>query len=227
MWRLKINLTGSLSIRTLRGEKSKTRWNNECLQPWWGCISASGVEDIAQIDGIMNAEIYRQVLIHYAIPSGKCLIGNGLEVFQDHNDPKHTAGQALSVPCRCCFSGHEVPHHNGSWAYGSVSAVVAGSWCSRSGTAEVRSRVPMERVGVDVLGPFPITESGNRYVLVAMDHFTKWPKVYVVPDQRSDDSQPPGGGDVRPLRSSCWAVQRQGAKIQVQVLAAVCKRWRC
>uniref|UniRef100_A0A3P9LUG1 Gypsy retrotransposon integrase-like protein 1 n=1 Tax=Oryzias latipes TaxID=8090 RepID=A0A3P9LUG1_ORYLA len=42
---------------------------------------------------------------------------------------------------------------------------------------------PMERVGVDVLGPFPLTESGNRYVLVAMDYFTKWPEVYAVPDQ--------------------------------------------
>uniref|UniRef100_A0A3P9ICG4 Integrase catalytic domain-containing protein n=1 Tax=Oryzias latipes TaxID=8090 RepID=A0A3P9ICG4_ORYLA len=41
----------------------------------------------------------------------------------------------------------------------------------------------MERVGVDVLGPFPLTESGNRYVLVAMDYFTKWPEAYAVPDQ--------------------------------------------
>ena len=41
----------------------------------------------------------------------------------------------------------------------------------------------MERVGVDVLGPFPVTDSGNRYVLVAMDYFTKWPEAYAVPDQ--------------------------------------------
>ena len=41
----------------------------------------------------------------------------------------------------------------------------------------------MERVGVDVLGPFPVTDSGNRYVLVAMDCFTKWPEAYAVPDQ--------------------------------------------
>uniref|UniRef100_A0AAZ1X8S4 Gypsy retrotransposon integrase-like protein 1 n=1 Tax=Oreochromis aureus TaxID=47969 RepID=A0AAZ1X8S4_OREAU len=40
---------------------------------------------------------------------------------------------------------------------------------------------PMERV--DVLGPFPVTESGNRYVLVVMDYFTKWPEAYAVPDQ--------------------------------------------
>ncbi|KAK2898063.1 hypothetical protein Q8A73_014443 [Channa argus] len=42
---------------------------------------------------------------------------------------------------------------------------------------------PMERVGVDILGPFPTTEDGNRYILVAMDYFTKWPAAYAVPDQ--------------------------------------------
>ncbi len=41
----------------------------------------------------------------------------------------------------------------------------------------------MERIGVDILGPFPITEAGNRFVLVTMDYFTKWPEAYAVPDQ--------------------------------------------
>lgn len=32
---------------------------------------------------------------------------------------------------------------------------------------------PMERVGVDIVGPLPVTDSGNRYVLSVMDYFTK------------------------------------------------------
>ena len=32
---------------------------------------------------------------------------------------------------------------------------------------------PMKRVGVDVEGPLPCTEMGNKYVLTAMDYFTK------------------------------------------------------
>lgn len=32
---------------------------------------------------------------------------------------------------------------------------------------------PMECVGVVILSPFPITNTGNHYVLIAMDYFTK------------------------------------------------------
>ena len=44
---------------------------------------------------------------------------------------------------------------------------------------------PMERVAVDILGPLPLTDQGNRYLLVAMDYFTKWPEVYPLPDQEA------------------------------------------
>ncbi|KAL7841611.1 hypothetical protein SRHO_G00253020 [Serrasalmus rhombeus] len=54
---------------------------------------------------------------------------------------------------------------------------------SRAPLQPLQSGAPMERVAVDVLGPFPRTEAGNRYVLVAMDFFTKWPEAYAVPDQ--------------------------------------------
>ena len=33
---------------------------------------------------------------------------------------------------------------------------------------------PFERVGIDFMGPFPISARGNLYVLVIIDHFTKW-----------------------------------------------------
>ncbi|KAJ7998071.1 hypothetical protein DPEC_G00218730 [Dallia pectoralis] len=44
---------------------------------------------------------------------------------------------------------------------------------------------PIDRVTVDVLGPFPRTPRGNRFVVVAMDYFTKWPEAYAVPDQEA------------------------------------------
>ena len=41
---------------------------------------------------------------------------------------------------------------------------------------------PFDRVGVDCLGPLPVTHSGNRYIVVFTDYFTKWPEAFAVPD---------------------------------------------
>ncbi|MGH0166876.1 UNVERIFIED_CONTAM: hypothetical protein FKN15_061666 [Acipenser sinensis] len=44
----------------------------------------------------------------------------------------------------------------------------------------------MERVAMDVLGPFPHSEKGNRFILVALDYFTLWPEAYALLDQEAE-----------------------------------------
>ena len=44
---------------------------------------------------------------------------------------------------------------------------------------------PMERIAVDVMGPLPLTRHDNKYLIVAMDYFTKWPEAYAVPNQEA------------------------------------------
>ncbi|KAK3923898.1 Pol polyprotein [Frankliniella fusca] len=46
--------------------------------------------------------------------------------------------------------------------------------------------VPWERVGVDIAGPFPLTPRGNRYLLVAVDYFTRWPEAIPIPSVHAD-----------------------------------------
>ena len=43
----------------------------------------------------------------------------------------------------------------------------------------------MDRVAVDILGPFPRTPRGQHYVVVAMDYFTKWPEAVAIPYQEA------------------------------------------
>ena len=35
---------------------------------------------------------------------------------------------------------------------------------------------PFARIGIDIVGPLPVTHRGNKYIVVAMDYFTKWPE---------------------------------------------------
>ena len=58
----------------------------------WGCFTWNGVGKLHQIKGIMDSEMYRQVLIHQMIPSSRDLFGRNNFIFQHDNDPKHTSG---------------------------------------------------------------------------------------------------------------------------------------
>ena len=40
----------------------------------------------------------------------------------------------------------------------------------------------MEEVAIDIMGPFPVSEKGNKYVLVVVDSFSKWMEAYFLPD---------------------------------------------
>lgn len=49
-----------------------------------------------------------------------------------------------------------------------------GSLPLRSGLKSYQAGTPMEKVHLDFLGPLPRAESGNEYMLMMVDSFTKW-----------------------------------------------------
>jgi transposase InsO family protein len=44
---------------------------------------------------------------------------------------------------------------------------------------------PLQRIAVDVMGPLPTTERGNKYIVVITDYFTKWIECYATPNQEA------------------------------------------
>ena len=54
---------------------------------------------------------------------------------------------------------------------------------NRATLQNIRTGYPFERIAMDFLGPFKPTQRGNKYILVIVDHYTKWPECFALPSQ--------------------------------------------
>ena len=51
----------------------------------------------------------------------------------------------------------------------------------------ITSQKPFERIGLDLIGPFPLSKSRNRYVIIAVDYFTKWVIAKAIPNSTTKE----------------------------------------
>ena len=42
---------------------------------------------------------------------------------------------------------------------------------------------PWERIAIDIVGPLPKTQRNNRYLLVVIDYYTRWPEAFALENQ--------------------------------------------
>ncbi len=61
--------------------------------------------------------------------------------------------------------------------------------CQRRGKPQKKNELhsiasvePFYQIGIDIVGPLPITDKGNKYIVVAVDYFTKWPEAKAIPE---------------------------------------------
>ena len=45
---------------------------------------------------------------------------------------------------------------------------------------------PLNRIGIDIVGPLPLTQKKNRYLLVIGDYFTRWMEAYPISNQKTE-----------------------------------------
>ena len=66
--------------------------------------------------------------------------------------------------------------------------------CGCRNNPQCKPRVPLvpskvgfrgERLAMDVVGPFPKSDQGNKYVLIISDYFTRWTEAYPIPNQEA------------------------------------------
>ena len=73
----------------------------------WGCFSSNGTEPIVRVDGIMDQKVYKNILMHHAKTALATL---NFHIFQQDNDPKHTAKSVLQY-----LNGPTLPATLMSW----------------------------------------------------------------------------------------------------------------
>lgn len=68
--------------------------------------------------------------------------------------------------------------------------------CNRSKKPHIHARAglgmycagsPMERVHIDILGPFITSRRGNKYILSMVDQFSKWIELAAIPEQTAEE----------------------------------------
>ena len=42
------------------------------------------------------------------------------------------------------------------------------------------------QVGIDLVGPLPITSRGNKYIVTLVDYFSKWPEAEALSDKSAE-----------------------------------------
>ena len=58
----------------------------------------------------------------------------------------------------------------------------AGGLLPAQGRRRLFAGRPWQKLAMDLVGPMPQTERGNRWILVISDHFTKWQDAFALPD---------------------------------------------
>ena len=46
---------------------------------------------------------------------------------------------------------------------------------------------PFDRLGIDIMGPLPTTQNDNKYIMVVIDHFSKYSEAYALPSHTAID----------------------------------------
>ncbi len=99
----------STFVLRFQGKERVWRLPNERYEPYclrgtvkhdekinvWGCFSAHGVGRLYRVNGILEQKQFHSILVNQMIPSARALFPSGDFVFQQDNDPKHTAKKNL------------------------------------------------------------------------------------------------------------------------------------
>ena len=84
--------------------------------------------------------------------------------------------------------------------------------------------IPFKRIGIDIAGPLPVTEDGNKYLLVICDYATRYPEAIPMPDQTAKTLAQALITVFSRVGLPSEIVHDQGTNLMSRVMAELCQK---
>ena len=85
---------------------------------------------------------------------------------------------------------------------------------------------PMQRLGVDLQGPFPETAAGNKYILVVQDYCSRWIEMFPLRDKSAQTVADVIESEIFYRYGACERLHSdQGREFDCMLLRQICERW--
>ncbi len=87
-------------------------------------------------------------------------------------------------------------------------------------------RHPMERLGVDLQGPFPESLHGNKYIMLVQDYFSKWVELFALPNKTTEEVAKRLSDEIFTRYGPCLRLHSdQGREFESAVVSELCQFW--
>ncbi|XP_053378575.1 uncharacterized protein LOC128548173 [Mercenaria mercenaria] len=163
------------------------QWINTNKRPEWSEVAPSSVELKYYWNRLDSLQIIDDVLYHlwesvdvktseYLTVLPKTFIPEVLEEL--HNSPTggHFGVRKTKLKVRQRFFWYGLTKDVKQWCK-SCDVCASQKGPQRKAKAALKQYnvgAPLERIGIDIMGPLPRSNKGNKYVLTIVDYFTKW-----------------------------------------------------
>ena len=102
----------------------------------------------------------------------------------------------------------------------------AGVKGTRMPLQQEQATLPMERMAIDLAGPFPLTDDGKLFMMVVQDYCSKWIEIFAIPSKEAEVVANVLFDEVLTRYGACVNFHSdQGREFDNRVMAALCVKW--
>lgn len=104
-----------------------------------------------------------------------------LHIFHDHPLGAHLGTEKMFEKIRSKYYWPQMYNQIRKYVQTCDQCQRRGKYRTPGPLQPIPIEAPFHKIGIDFVGPLPMTTKGNRYIVVSVDYMTKWPEAKAVP----------------------------------------------